>query len=58
MIWKAIDVVTVLMKTHNKASFYKIDFSEYSWQIFFASMAGENVKVYSVGLEGLCYSPS
>lgn len=49
-------MITVLRKTHNKASFYKIDFSEYSWQIFFSSMAGENVKVYSVVLEGLYYS--
>lgn len=58
MIEKAIDMITVLMKIHNKASFYKIDFSEYSWQIFFVSMTGENVKVHCVGLEGLCRSPS
>lgn len=51
-------MINVLRKTHNKASFYKIDFSEYSWQIFFSSMAGEVVKVYSVVLEGLYYSPS
>lgn len=58
MILKAIDVITVLRKTHNKALFYKIDFSEYSWQIFFASTAGEIIKVYRVILEGLYYSSS
>lgn len=39
-------MITVLRKTNNKASFYKIDFSEYSWQIFFASMAGEIIKAF------------